>query len=252
MRRCFSIITGVLLLCLALVTVVSAATSGPPGDDAYVNVNQPDEPHDGQSLAVSGSRPADASGCTDTEVVYLKWDLSDLSPTADVGTVTLTLRTNFAFGTQEARLSLYEAADLYGSTTIPWDESGLTYNNAPTVNWAVPLLTVAAPTSVGEVVSFEGDTLRDYLLSQASGDDEASFALRLSGGCATLTTISFDARESSIGTVPYLLLSTPTAVRVTGFGVVAPESMGKIGAVVMVCVLVGAMIWALPRFRGER
>ena len=185
-------------------------------------------------------------------MTYLKWDLSDLAVTTEVDAVTLTLRANFVYGTQNADLSLYEAGDVYQGTATPWNESGLTYNNAPTVNWAAPLQTVAAPLSAGEIVSFESESLRDYVVNQADGDDQASLVLRLSGGCATLTAMGFDAREKSSDSPPSLLLSNPNAVRIAEFRGAAPGLTGRTVTILAACVLLAGMTWVLQRLGGER
>ena len=198
MRRLFDSI-GLALLLSLLMGAALAASAPSPDHDAYVSVNEPAMPHNTEHLVVAGNKPVLEEGCQDSEVTYLKWDLSHISPSAEVLTASLTLTTNFVHGSAGAELALYAAGDVYSGTSTPWTEAALTYNQTPTVTWESPLARHAAPTAAGQPVTFTGDALRDYVAAQMRGDDVASFALSLSGGCSQLTLVRFDARESGTG-----------------------------------------------------
>lgn len=203
----------VILVATALVTVTLfsdtalALGSGPPSDDSYVDVNNADTSYDDDKLEVRAS----ASGCTPVLTTYLKWNLSDVS--TSIHTATLTLTTVDVSNTSEAKLTLYAVEDTYVGTTVPWEEEGLTYNNAPTITLSAAIETQDAPTAMGQVVTFNSTALRDYVNSQAAGDDTASFALRFSSDCASGLTIAvFEDREAETNS-PDLRLLNLNAVR---------------------------------------
>jgi uncharacterized repeat protein (TIGR01451 family) len=165
----------------------SAAPSTLPSQDTFVRVTAPDTNFDTQDLAVAASK----AGCTPTDTTYLQWDLSDIDDIETVLTATLTLTATFADGTSSAQLSLYETDDA-------WTEDYLNYNNAPSVGTLIE--TVAAPLPgyppSPAIVAFNSVTLTTYIDTQAHGDGVASFALRFSDGCGTLTLALFDDTES--------------------------------------------------------
>lgn len=196
-RLCCSIGLALFLLLLMAATLMAGVSS--PDHDAYVSVNEPEVPHNTEYLVIAGSKPAFGEGCHDSEMTYLKWDLSHLSPLAEVLTASLTLTTNFVYGNAGADLALYAAGDVYSGTTTPWSEAGLTYYQVPTVSWESPLALRPAPLVQGQPVTFTGDAFRAYVAAQMRGDGVASFALRLGDGCSQLTIVRFDAREGGMG-----------------------------------------------------
>ena len=213
MRRSILLATVVLLVTALAANVALALGSGPPSDDAYVDINTPSTPHDDDELEVRASNTA----CDPTYIVYLKWDLSDIPDGTSVHTATLTLTTSSASNSSGASITLYEAADVYAATSTPWEEEGLTYSNAPDIAVGTPIETQAAPTAGGQALIFSSTALRDYVNAQAAGDNVASFALRFSGGCPTgLTAVVFEDRESPVNG-PHLQLLNTNAVRQHSF-----------------------------------
>jgi hypothetical protein len=182
---------------LAAVTLTGddalALASGPPSDDSYVDVNDGDQNYDDSNLVITAS----TAGCNPNTTIYLKWDLADIPDGASIYTATLTLTTIFTNSTSGAKLTLYAVDDTYVGTTVPWEEGGLTSNNAPTVTLSAAIETQDAPTGVGQVVTFNSTPLKDYVNAQAAGDNTASFALRFSSDCSSGWTVAgFEDREN--------------------------------------------------------
>lgn len=222
MKRLLVLSVVMLFLSLLVVNSVLALASGPPKEDAYVTINEPDAPHNELLLQVSGNPkdPMNPGECVISEIIYLKWNLSDIDipDSTLISTATLTLTTVLAQGS--GQLSLYAAGDVYSGTSTAWTENGLTYTNRPTVEWQSPLATIPVPTT-GQIVTFSSPALKDYLIAQATGDNTASFALSFNTCSSSLVMTAFWAYSDKEGNYnsdgPHLLLLDPNAVELHSF-----------------------------------
>lgn len=209
-----------LLLTLVNTRGAWAIASGLPINDAYIYDQEPTIPHNGEELIVD----AGTTSCTASSIIYMQWDLTNIRST-DIHTATLTLAATYATSTSGAFLTLYETGD-------GWDETTLTWNNAPEVGNAIA--TQPAPTAAGQTVVFTGANLQDYVTAAANDDKVVSFALSFSSGCSIYSMVSFKAAEYSSGGGPYLLLQGPNAVNQSALRIAGLDAQWPImGALVL-------------------
>lgn len=178
---------------LLLVEGVLSEEGGAAGPDAFVRITQPEMNFNAESLSVAASTNA----CNPTDVAYVHWDLSDIPTMGFVHNAALTLTANYATGTDNVILGLYE-------TESGWQEETLAWATSPAVGALIE--TRPAPTEGGQTVTFNSAALRNYLITKIrSGAGEASFALRFTEGCRLFALARFDDRENGLtGPVMYL------------------------------------------------
>ncbi|MFQ5627691.1 MAG: DNRLRE domain-containing protein [bacterium] len=131
-----------------------------PSDDAYVRSDQ----------ATSNFGTAPEFGMRQASPVvnsYLKFTVSGL--TQPVQSATLRFQ---ATGTTNSGGSVYPVSNDYQGTSTPWDETGITFNNAPTISG--PALSTVGSVTVGQTVDFDvttaiiGDGIYSFGLDNAS------------------------------------------------------------------------------------
>jgi len=170
MRRALTVVSIIVLMSTLAATGVLALASGLPSHDSFVRSTSADTNFNGQGLSTYGS----TSACTLTDWSYMQWDLSTVPAGETIQTAVLTLKTTASNNVLGATtLTLYQ-------TTDSWTETGLTGSNAPSLGTAIQ--TVAAPTSIGQVVTFDATALATYLNSEAHGDKVASVSFVQSEG----------------------------------------------------------------------
>ena len=197
------------LILLLLILTIGTALADSPNHDSFVRASQSGTNFDTQELSVSAS----TASCNTTDTTYMQWDVSGISGSVTVATLTLTATTTI-LNTGSAMISLYE-------TTDSWTEGAITASNAPAVGSLIQ--TVNAPTTGGETITFNNAALVSYLDTQASGDDIASFALRFSSGCAAGVSIAVFEDKESGANGPDLTTTPPLAVTLANFGVTSQE-----------------------------
>jgi hypothetical protein len=201
MKRLLAILVIVTLLGAFSTMAVSAAASGPPAADGWTDINAPDTVNNTVYLWIRGSTTA----CTVTNRTYLRWDLTSVSDGTTIASATLTLNANALSGdfTTARNVTLYQVA------TDSWNETTLTWNNQPAIGSAIQTVQVSA---TGQV-AFNAAGLASYLDTQAKGDNQASFALQMTGDCTSGSAgVRFDSKETTSAALPNLAMSNPTAV----------------------------------------
>ncbi len=193
------------LLVLLNVLGVWAIASGLPTHDGYVYLD-PEHEYWVDELQVSASNGP--SGITDTQIVYMQWNLANIVSN-NIHTATLTLTTTAVQDTTGATLSLHRTEDDWTedtlTTTIGWD-------NKPALGEVIE--EQPSPTYENQTVVFSSDALRDYIITKANSSDKVvSFALRFSSGTSQSIFAAFRSKEYVDGSGPYLLLQGPTAVK---------------------------------------
>lgn len=208
MSRRTIITTTLVLLILAISTVSAAAlVSGPPIADAYVYQTNPDTNYNNNYLYVRG----DTTSCTQTQVAYLRWDLSTLTDPSVAQYAGITLKANFTSGAPaQTQVTMYKVAN------DTWDEATIKFNGAPPRGDVLDAKTI----TVAGLVTFSAPAILTYLQQEANVDNFATIALAMTGNCtATATTVRFDSAEPATGGVaPSLDLRTtapPTAVHLS-------------------------------------
>lgn len=203
----FRILMSVLWLsCLivSLGSVVSAATTLNPTDDATVTVTSPDSPDNGADLGVQGQYSGGT--CNSTFEAYLEVDLSGVGTA--ITSATLTLRSTYIFG---ADLTM----GVFGSTDDSWQESTVTWNTKPTLLGTT--LSTASLTAAGSDVIFNStQDFVDFLEGQRTGDGTATLGIVATDCSEPSVTQSMSSKEGSVA--PKLDLSTPpTAITLSTF-----------------------------------
>jgi len=197
-RKVVLLIGTSLLLVLLLVTVAAAQTSNPREVtyDTFWDINA-------DATAVNGAASiVDAQGsesaCTLTRAGLLQWDVSDISTSATIGQVKVTLHTiRSSTGTVDStKLALFGAPD-------NWDES-TTQGNLPTPPpiTDTPLAEVTGPYTVGGDVVFDvtgtSEALVQYVQDQVSNDQKISLWVEITSDCPTggVARVAWNSRES--------------------------------------------------------
>ncbi len=195
--------------------VALAQVSGPPANDAWVELANPDSPSNDTSTELQNLWARSAlAACNPDRASYLKWDLTNVTPGTIFQSVDVNLRANFVSGDWTgAQISLREAGDSW-SDTVTWNTQP---NNPPTTGAELGKLAVAG----AGTITFSSDTfplLRTYVQQEADGDNVVSFVLVVVGNCGIQNAaVRFDSKEPAAGGVaPALLLtSEPNSVTLT-------------------------------------
>lgn len=204
------IIIGSLVLLIVAMTAVSAfaLASGPPVEDAYVYQTFPTTNYNDAYLLVRG----DTMSCTQTQIVYLKWNLADVADPSRAQYAGIQLRANFVSGAvSQTQVTMYQVSD------DSWSEGTVIFNGRPALGPVLDAKTITAASTV----TFNAPAILDFFKQQANGDDVATVALAMTGNCsAGATTVRFDSSEPAAGGVaPTLDLRTappPNAVDMSG------------------------------------
>jgi hypothetical protein len=203
------VVIGLIIVISA--SIASAEAPRPPSHDSVVRVTASGLNLDEQSLSVASS----TRDCTPTDVAYLQWDLSDIPDSETIGTAVLSLTPYFTSQTASATLALHE-------TESNWEEGALTYDNAPAVGALIE--TVSAPTSTGQLITFESSALASYIEASLA-DDAVSFALQFHGGCsAGVSVVLFEDVESGASPPDLELAPSEPSDPLTGDG---PGGVGR-------------------------
>ncbi len=213
---------------------VWAIASGLPSHDGFVCQDPQcyvceEEPCDYllEELQVSASNGP--SGFTDTQIIYMQWDLANIVHT-NIETATLSLTTTGVQDTSGTMLSLHETGNNWTedtlTTTIGWD-------NKPALGAVIE--TQPAPENENQIVIFNSSALKEYIKSQAtSSEKKVSFALRFSSGTPQSMYAAFRSKEHTEGGGPYLSLQGPNAVKKSALRVAGLELQWPIvGALVL-------------------
>lgn len=199
----------VLVLLLSAVGVASAAFTGPMYD-TYVQVGGSNFPTAAQMLV------QDSTGsCTDTQVIYLQFDASNIGTVSSASLVLTHGQTLIGIDTNPV-LTLYGVAD--------FDPATLTGSNAPvpSTGQVIQNLTIPSTTTAGTKITFGGadSGLANYIQSQANGDNVVSLALSFSASCNPVNSqLNFYTSEynTTPANRPQLTVNgtTPTAVEMS-------------------------------------
>ncbi|MCG8607831.1 DNRLRE domain-containing protein, partial [bacterium] len=124
-------------------------------------------------------------------VTFLKFNVAGLSSAVSRAT----LRLHVINGSNDGG-SVYAVSNDYNDGSGPWKESGLVWNNAPTLSES-PLSSIG-PIAIGEVAEFD-------VLAAISGNGTFSFAIKSS----STDVIKYDSKEGTIA--PELVIETSSA-----------------------------------------
>jgi hypothetical protein len=228
-RTVVSILVAVLILA-SLVVFTGASDFGPPVNDAWVDVNEPDKSSDSGTALNNLWVRGDTTSCTPSYRTYLKWDLSDVSDDQTIASAIMTLYANATTGNFDAPRNI----TLYRVAGDSWGDN-VTWNTAPAVGAAIQ--TVSYGGGAGYVV-FNNSALAEYLNGEAKGDNIASFALQMTGDCTAGTVgIRFDSSDKVGGIAPDLEMRNPTSI---GFYSFRAGSAGT-GTLILAGVLLTAV-----------
>jgi uncharacterized protein YjdB len=162
----------------------SAYTFGPSADAKVVS-SEPSTNH-GMSLKL------EQRVSTDTRRGYLKFDVSGLS-----GTVKSAKMRVYCTKTYSGGDSVYLVSNNYQGTTDPWTESGLNWNNAPSLPGTY--LSKVAPVTANTWVEFN-------VTAAVTGNGVYSFAL-----AHNATTLSYYSTKEAAENWPVLVIETLTS-----------------------------------------
>jgi len=152
-----------------------------PTDDAYVNANQPTSNFGtATTLRMKQSTPVINS--------YLKFTVSGVTGQIQSAKIRMTVTVASSSGG-----SVYSVSNNYLGTSTPWIETGLNYNNAPTVS-GTPWDTEGSVT-VGQIVELD-------VTPAITGNGTFSFGLKNS----STTTVQYSSEEGA--TKPQLVIQT--------------------------------------------
>ena len=164
-------------------TVIMTLTFGAT-DDAYVQSSTPAKNYGTASdLRVRKSSP--------TQNAYLKFNVAGLSGSVQ----SARLRLYVADASNDGG-AVYQVSNNYPGTSTPWLETGLKWNNAPTISGS-PLASAGA-VSVGQIVELE-------VTAAISGNGVYSFALKSSSSNA----VYYQSRQGA--NVPVLVIQSAVA-----------------------------------------
>lgn len=167
-----------------LVNSISQTGKFTPTDDAKVSSINPNKNYGSLNLLESRNS-------TYTNNSYLKFNVTGLS-----GTITSAKIRVYSVVNSREGGSIYVVSNNYKETSIPWLESGLTYNNAPSIT-EEPLSTIKAVTAYSWV---------DFDVTAAiNGDGEYSFALAIAN--TTSQYIKYNSSEANLNQ-PELVIET--------------------------------------------
>ena len=199
-RKAVLLIGTSLLIVLLLVTVAVAQNSNPRevNADTFWDVNA-------DATAVNGAATiVDAQGsgseCTLTRAGLLKWDVSDIPTSANVGRVKVTLHTvrSSTGSSDTTKLALFGAPDNWDETT----QQGNLPTPPPITD--TPLAEITGPYTVGGDVVFNvqgtSEALVQYAQDQISdaNDQTISLWVEITSGCPTggVARVAWNSRES--------------------------------------------------------
>jgi hypothetical protein len=248
-RKVVLLIGTSLLLVLLLVTVAAAQTSNPREVtyDTFWDINA-------DATAVNGAASiVDAQGsesaCTLTRAGLLQWDVSDISTSATIGQVKVTLHTiRSSTGTVDStKLALFGAPDNWDDTTT---QGALP---TPPASSTTPLATINGPFTNGVDIVFQvtgsSDPLIQYFQSQATGDNIASIWVEFTEGCPGGGTalVAWDSKEA--GNPATLDLSDTNAVTLSTFSANDGQPNWPLiaGLLALVAVVVAGTTYVLRR-----
>ena len=146
-----------------LVTDPPSSFTFNPTDDTFGNSSSPNKVY-GSALELRVRQTSSA-----TVISFLKFSVTGLSGAVQSARLRLTVNDASNDGGD-----VYAVSNFYAGTSDPWTESGLTWNNAPTVS-GTPLSSAGA-VSVGQVVEFDvtgaitGDGVYSFAIKNASTD----------------------------------------------------------------------------------
>ena len=229
-RTVVSIVVAVLILA-SLVVFTGASDFGPPVNDAWVDVNEPNKSSDSGTALNNLWVRGDTTSCTPSYRTYLKWDLSDVSDDQTIASAIMTL---YANATSPGTFDMSRNVTLYRVADDNWGDD-VTWNTGAAVGSTIQ--TVAYPGGAGYVV-FDNSALASYLNTEAKGDNLASFALQMTGDCTSGTVgIRFDSSDKVGGIAPDLEMRNPTSI---GFYSFRAGSAGT-GTLILAIVLLTAV-----------
>jgi hypothetical protein len=152
-----------------------------PSQDAQVVEGYPDSNYGDKTYLYVQSA---ASGSYLDERAWLQFDLSSLPAGATITSATLEMTAWKAQGGDMA-VSAHSASD------DSWSESGVTWNNQPTIGSALDTTTLVS----GQTGAYNWD-VTSYIQSEYAGDQSATLVLKAdSEGSSTALTYAFESKE---------------------------------------------------------
>lgn len=171
-RKFVPILFVTLLAFLAVIPVARAETVKLyPTDDCFVSFADPDGNYNYTYLSV---RADNLSGGYILRS-YLKFDLTGIDSERICGATLYLYCWAAAIPPDFMDVDAAATGDYYDGTTTPWNESGLTWNNAPP-----PLgLEVTTPVDAGGWYSWDGEPIKNEVKWQCEHDGIVSFVMKL-------------------------------------------------------------------------
>jgi hypothetical protein len=224
----------VLLLSLTLImlvlgfSTVHAQTFLPATHDTFIDPNDPSFNYNPGGSPGTGRLDVGYSnffGFDPSQRSMVRFDVSSVTATTGRSLVVFDLVVNSLIGSEAMDLSLYKLAD------DTWDESTVTFANAPTgaTTWPLPatdlLQTMTINSGYTGPVTFGSISVDNpvgaYIEQERLGDGEASFLLVFDGGTnlefAGLITFEDSENTGGSGNTPYIDVRTPTAINLNYF-----------------------------------
>jgi len=238
MNKKMLVLVALLILAVVVSFTAEAANPRPVTEDTYWDKLADAAAVNGGSFNVFAE--GSESACNLSKVGLLKWDVSDISDSTTVGSVTIRLENLKSItGTDDTSvISLYEAPDLWDESTSQGQLPNPPDHNNTT---ATVLATATGPFTLGGNVVFQGsgssDPLVQYVQDQITGDNLVSFWVEITDGCPGGGTgrIVWSSRED--GTA-YMELSTPTAIAISDFSANGSVNWSLIAGLVALAAVV--------------
>lgn len=232
----------ILVVLISLTAIVLAVSSGTATADASVDINNPTQTMNADTIRVEASGAVDCASSV-AQYSFLKWDLTDAAG-KEIKTVQMSLTMWYAelgdatSGAQQ--LALYQTTDGWNETSVSWN------NNMPSLGTQIE--SKVLPTDDNSVITFESAALLDYVRLQAQGDKVASFALGLTGACTANSAVTvelYSKDHTNVGFKPTLDIRSPTSVALTTLTAEQPTPNWPlyIGLGVLALMVVGLLFY---------
>lgn len=222
-----------LVLVVSTPNVKATQTTITATADSYVDSSSPDVNQGGTNILYVYNYVLELLDTTTTYLynIWLKFDLSEIPSQATVNSIILRLHTSIIGTFATNKVGVFLCND------NSWTQTGITWNNAPSISGTTPLKTVDVAT-----------TDKDYdfeLTSALSGKSVVSLVLKAMQPTDFLGWAAFDSREGAQGPrliVSYSMPSSPLdAGGIVIFGIV----------IIAVVAVLGVAILRLRRKKGQ-
>lgn len=237
-----NLVITTLVVFLTIADIAVAAVSGPPIQDTYTNINDPDTSYGTETLLWTTLSGDPGGNCTVSRITYLKWNLADASGRT-IASAALTLtRVGATSNPNNYTIGLYRVGD-------GWDETS-TWNTAPMPGTLIE--TKPFPANNGDTVVFNSSALASYLQSENTGDGVASLAIRLvsPGSCSGAVTIIFGSRTATPeANRPNLQVYGPNSVALSTYTSDTPAPTWPLyaGLAALVAIAAAGVVWSRRR-----